>query len=371
MIRRIALLAFILAAGTAAAGDELIQDFSWTQLQGEGKTLPGEVSPAGSAEAFETIKVVNDDALPRIITLLEIEAPKITRAGYVLRGQVRCEGVEGQAFLEMWSHFPGGGAYFSRTLALSGPMQALHGNQAWRAFELPFMNKEGAPGPTRLVLNVALPGKGTVWLSGVRLAHYSWQPDNAGAATWDGAGNAAAASRMLAISIGAMLLLLPVTVAMWVKRASRPTLNVLAIVFAGIIVAYAVAMAVEIVPLLREIAPGRAGAWWSDQAAGLVGGSAGGLLGLMGALVGVFTSMGVGRKAVLGILYGMLGCGAAALFAGLFALTRSQPYAVWYPLTLIGILLTVMAAIFIPTIKRRFQEMELRMMSAMDRNAHG
>jgi hypothetical protein len=148
-------------------------------------------------------------------------------------------------------------------------------------------------------------------------------------------------------------------------------LNGLAVAFAGVIVGYAAAMAVEIVPLLREVAPGRAGAWWSDQAAALVGGSAGGLLGMVGALIGVFTSLGVSRKAVLGVLYGMLGFGVAALLAGLFALARSQPYAVWYPLTLIGVLLTVMAAIFIPTIKRRFQEMELRMMSAIDRNAHG
>lgn len=374
MKRTISMLSLLLAAAAAPAQvipghEETIQDYSWTQLQAEGKTLPGEASPAGGAESFETLKVASDGAQPRAITLLEIESPRITRAQYILRGQVKCEGVEGQGFLEMWNHFPGGGAFFSRTLAPSEPMGALSGSQGWRAFELPFMNQEGAPAPTRLVFNVVLPGKGIVWVSGVRLAQYNPNTGEAGGAASPGGFapvDRAALARLTTISVAAVILLLGISGAMWVKRGSRETLDILAAAFVVVIAGYVAALAIQIVPMLRALPPGREGAWWGDQAAGLVGGSAGGLLGMLGAMIGVFTSMGVGRKAVIGALYGMAGLGVVSLIAGVFALATGQPYAVWYPLGLIGVLETVLAASFIPKINRRYQEMELRKMSAMD-----
>jgi hypothetical protein len=56
----------------------------------------------------------------------------------------------------------------------------------------------------------------------------------------------------------------------------------------------------------------------------------------------------------------------AALVTGLVALTIGQPYGVWYPQVLMGVIGTAVIGSLIPTIKRRYAEQELRRMSAAD-----
>jgi hypothetical protein len=120
--------------------------------------------------AGEIARIENPGAHPaEEIFLLQLDAPKITKRWYALLGQVKYEGLTGNSYLEMWNHFAGGGAYFSRTLATDGPMAALHGTSGWRDFVLPFDSK-GAPGaPQKLIINLELMGKGTVELRDVRL----------------------------------------------------------------------------------------------------------------------------------------------------------------------------------------------------------
>jgi len=93
--------------------------------------------------------------------LASIVVPDLGTTGYEIRGQVRYEAVAGTSYLEMWSVFPDGGRYFSRTLDTEGPMAALSGTSDWRAFELPFFLNGSNP-PTRLELGVVLDGAGTV-----------------------------------------------------------------------------------------------------------------------------------------------------------------------------------------------------------------
>jgi hypothetical protein len=93
--------------------------------------------------------------------LTTIEVADLGTAGYEIRGQVSYQGVAGPSYLEMWSEFPDGGRYFSRTLATDGPMAALSGTSDWRAFELPFYLNGSRP-PARLEINVVLAGAGTV-----------------------------------------------------------------------------------------------------------------------------------------------------------------------------------------------------------------
>jgi hypothetical protein len=109
-----------------------------------------------------------------------------------------------------------------------------------------------------------------------------------------------------------------------------------------------------------------AGAWWGDRAAGLVGGIAGSILGLIGAAVGVLTGLGRGRRIVTLLMYAIIAGGGVALVLGIVALVMRQPYAVYYPLLLLGILSTVLGATLLPTIKKRFDEAELRRMQALD-----
>jgi hypothetical protein len=109
-----------------------------------------------------------------------------------------------------------------------------------------------------------------------------------------------------------------------------------------------------------------AGAWWSDRQGGLVGGIAGGLLGVLGALVGGLAATGRARRLVLGLLKFMIAGSAAALLLGGLALAAGQPYAVYYPLLLLGVLGVAVPAGLLGTLRKRYEQLELRRMSAFD-----
>jgi hypothetical protein len=53
-------------------------------------------------------------------------------------------------------------------------------------------------------------------------------------------------------------------------------------------------------------------------------------------------------------------CGLALLAAGLLALAFGQPYAVWYPLVLVGVLDPVLAFSLLPAARRRFETLALQ-----------
>jgi hypothetical protein len=244
--------------------------------------LAGSVLPPTSEAPFSSLKIEGGTGAP--VTVAIIDRPAIKGPRYAVTGQVRYEGVEGTGYLEMWNHFPNGGQYFSRTLADVGPMLKLQGSSGWRPFTLPF-DATGAPPPTRLVVNVVLPGRGLVYLGPLRLAD-------------------------------------------------------------GI--------------------PGADGGSGLDRAAGLIGGVAGGLVGCVGALIGVLASRGRAKRFVtIGVVSLAIG-GILAFVAGIVALSRSQPYAVYYPLLLIGFLATVIPLGLRPSIRRRYEEIELRRMRAHD-----
>jgi hypothetical protein len=100
--------------------------------------------------------------------LAVIDHPPVDGPGYAIWGRIRYQRVEGAGFLEMWSVFPGLGRYFSRTLDTEGPVARIAGSSDWRTFELPFRVQDGVP-PSRLEVNLILPGKGTVWIDSLQL----------------------------------------------------------------------------------------------------------------------------------------------------------------------------------------------------------
>jgi hypothetical protein len=116
----------------AAAGlsEQTISRISWSQLEREGKLKESRVLPADARTRFETLQIENVRAEPRGVTLLMLEKPGITSARYALRGQVRYDQMERTGYLEMWSFLPGGGRFFTRTLAGSGPLASLTGTSA-------------------------------------------------------------------------------------------------------------------------------------------------------------------------------------------------------------------------------------------------
>jgi len=156
--------------------------YRWDELKRQGRVAAGTVLPPETGSSFHRLRVDNASASPTKVTVLTIEAPHVTSSRYVLTGQVRYDDVAGTGYLEMWNYFPGGGQYFTRTLGHEGPMMTLHGTSGWRPFALPF-DATGAQPPTRLVVNVVLEGRGTVYLSELTLrdqaqADGSVPPDN-------------------------------------------------------------------------------------------------------------------------------------------------------------------------------------------------
>ncbi len=153
----------LLVATRAAAAQDLTIDWSRTIVTG-GVVRPGE-GPGGTP-ALELRATASG---PTSLHLVTIDHPPIAGPRYVVAGQVRYQGVEGQGYLEMWTVFPDGQRFFSRTLAAQGPLAALHGESNWRRFELPFDLSGASQVPSRLEINLVLPGRGAVWLGPIHL----------------------------------------------------------------------------------------------------------------------------------------------------------------------------------------------------------
>ena len=111
------------------------------------------------------------------------------------------------------------------------------------------------------------------------------------------------------------------------------------------------------------------GAWWGNRTGNLMGTILGPLLGMLGALVGVLSGRGRGKNVCLAICWATLTFGVVCLVTGMIALIMQQPYAVFFPLLLIGVIGTMVMGTVLPTIRQRFSDIELRKMESMDVSA--
>jgi len=159
------------------AAQDVTIDWSRTVVTG-GVVLPGG-GPGGAA----VLELCTPGPGPASLHLVTIDHPSITGPAYAVTGQVRYQGVEGQGYLEMWTVFPDGERFFSRTLASQGALAALHGDSPWRSFELPFDLSGASQLPTRLEINLVLPARGTVWLGPLHLQR-SYAPAATGQGGW-------------------------------------------------------------------------------------------------------------------------------------------------------------------------------------------
>jgi hypothetical protein len=240
-------------------------------------------APASGRVEDETVVVRAGDR-GGVFPLTTVDGSSIGGQGYAVVGEVRYEDVAGRAYLEMWSVFPDGSRYFSRTLDDEGALAAITGTSDWRPFELPFY-LQGAPPPDRLEINVVLPSAGEVRVGPLRVVPF-------GALSSTG--------------------------------------------------------------------------WWSDRTAGLVGGIAGSVVGLLGGTLGLLVSRRRARGFVVGttVAFGVLGAGL--VLAGAVSVAMSQPYAVWYPLLLMGGLLMILSFVLRAVARRAYTDAELRRMRAMN-----
>ncbi len=108
--------------------------------------------------------------------------------------------------------------------------------------------------------------------------------------------------------------------------------------------------------------------WWTDPQAGLVGGIAGSVLGLLGGVWGTLVGFGAPRGRfkpfVFGLSMFLIGTGVLCLIAGVVAVIMGQPFFVYYPLGLIGLISTATIGGQLPMVRRRYQEADNRRLDA-------
>ncbi len=99
---------------------------------------------------------------------------------------------------------------------------------------------------------------------------------------------------------------------------------------------------------------------------GFWGGVAGSILGLSGALLGLLAGAGRARAFVLAGLKGLMAVGVVGIALGLIGLYRQAPYGIFYPLLLVSAIALAVPALSLPGIRKRYEELELRRMRALD-----
>jgi len=107
-------------------------------------------------------------------------------------------------------------------------------------------------------------------------------------------------------------------------------------------------------------------AWWPDWAGGLIGGVGGAILGCLGGLLGWLSAKGKARGFVLVSLKLLIALGVLSTAAGFMALALQQPYGVWFVLLLAGVLLLAILPFRLRDCQRRYTDLEMRKMAAMD-----
>ncbi len=114
---------------------------------------------------------------PKGVQVLSLTPVPAETPLYALVGEIRYENVRQPGYLELISHFPGGGWYFSRSLAAAGPLRALQGTSGWYTFVLPFDARQAPSKPERLDFNVVLPEGGTVYLRNLSVRSFANEAD--------------------------------------------------------------------------------------------------------------------------------------------------------------------------------------------------
>ena len=108
-------------------------------------------------------------------------------------------------------------------------------------------------------------------------------------------------------------------------------------------------------------------AGWTAQQAGIIGGIGGSAIGVVGAMIGSMSILVVRGKAkslFIGLFSVMIALATVLLCAGAVALVQHQPYHVWYPLVLGGIVTGAVFGGLLPVILARCRAAEARRMEA-------
>ena len=104
--------------------------------------------------------------------------------------------------------------------------------------------------------------------------------------------------------------------------------------------------------------------WWNETTGRYVasfgGAGLGMLCGVYGALVGALAPKGKARRPMIVVHVVLLSVGVVALILGVIALASGQPRHVWYPLLLVGGILSLVLGFLLPVVRRRYEEAKQR-----------
>lgn len=120
-----------------------------------------EIDKEDSFDGSGSLRVTVDE--PTVVRLYETGDIDAENGRLIYQARLRTKDLEGQAYLEMWCHFPGNGEFFSRNL-----QTPLSGTNYWTVEETIFFLKRGE-NPDNVKLNLVIDGKGTVWVDDIRL----------------------------------------------------------------------------------------------------------------------------------------------------------------------------------------------------------
>jgi len=112
-------------------------------------------------EGTGSIKIVATE--PMVVKLYETGSLEIDDCRIIYQAKLKTMGLQGDAYLEMWCHFPGKGDFFSRAFH-----SKLSGDNDWSLHETLFMLQKGEK-PDNVKLNLAVNGTGTVWIDEIKL----------------------------------------------------------------------------------------------------------------------------------------------------------------------------------------------------------
>ena len=106
--------------------------------------------------------------------------------------------------------------------------------------------------------------------------------------------------------------------------------------------------------------------WFDPRYAGWVGAIAGMIIGIWGTVGGVAAGFlvpkGRGKSFMFGTLYTGAIVGFLLMCIGIAALVDQQPYAIWYPLLLPGVILILVSLPLVFVVKKRYTEVEMQKM---------
>lgn len=162
-MHRLQLIALVLLHVSSASARADHRELPWLAADKLPKNV--KLHAAGKLAKPAVVEVNASDTATQI---LDVADPKAPSHHYMLKGKVKYKGVDKTAYLEMWSHFADDKAYFSRTLGDQGPSMKIEGDSDWRDIAVTFVSKEDYL-PTKLVVNVVLPGEGTIYLTTLTL----------------------------------------------------------------------------------------------------------------------------------------------------------------------------------------------------------